>query len=207
MGVHLSLLGTIQYDRIILMPRKIRSPLHDVLTAAKQRCTNTKNPQYKNYGGRGIYVCDEWSTNSTLFIEWAVAAGYRSGLALDRRDNNGPYSPDNCRWVTQTENNRNSRQVRPVTAWDETKLIVDWLADSRCLVTGTTLRRRLNLGCTPEIAMTARTWSPYDPAKENFKCGHPRSEENTVSKRVSPKCRICHRNREAARRQAVRTYR
>jgi hypothetical protein len=79
-----------------------------VWTAAKQRCENPKDNAYHNYGGRGIRVADEWQ-EFQLFFDWAMANGYKSGLQLDRIDNDGDYSPDNCRFVTRAANNRNKR--------------------------------------------------------------------------------------------------
>jgi hypothetical protein len=63
------------------------------------------------------------------FRDWAVANGYRKGLSIDRINNNGPSSPDNCRWATAKEQNRNTRQNRIVTAWGETKTMVEWSED------------------------------------------------------------------------------
>jgi len=74
------------------------------------RCYNPENKNYRNYGGRGITVCDEWHDPS-VFIEWCQG-NYREGLEIDRRDNDGNYEPGNCRFVTRSENCLNKRKMR-----------------------------------------------------------------------------------------------
>ena len=76
-----------------------------------RRCINENDASYKDYGGRGIYVCDEWKGSFDVFAEWALSNGYSSELELDRADNNDGYGPLNCRWVTRTVNQRNRRDI------------------------------------------------------------------------------------------------
>lgn len=71
----------------------------------KARCLNTKHPKYHRYGGRGITIFEDW-LSIKKFAEWAKANGWKEGLSLDRIDNNGNYCPENCRWVSQSENSR-----------------------------------------------------------------------------------------------------
>ena len=90
-----------------------KHPLERVYSAMHRRCECPKDKAYKNYGARGIYVCDEWN-NYVTFYEWAMQNGYARGLAIDRRDNDGPYAPWNCMWVTPLENAQNTRVCRKV---------------------------------------------------------------------------------------------
>ena len=69
-----------------------------------QRCTNPACKAYKRYGANGIKVCDEWMKDALAFVEWALANGYRKGLQIDRKDNRGGYSPENCRFVDALTN-------------------------------------------------------------------------------------------------------
>jgi hypothetical protein len=77
----------------------------------KSRCNNENHHAYPRYGARGITVCSEW-TEYAPFRAWAVKHGYRKGLYLDRINNDGNYSPDNCRWVTTRESMRNTSKVK-----------------------------------------------------------------------------------------------
>ena len=73
------------------------------------RCYRRSHKSYRNYGARGITVCDEWRHDFAVFRDWALTHGYREDLQLDRADNNKGYSPDTCRFVTSRQQNRNRR--------------------------------------------------------------------------------------------------
>jgi hypothetical protein len=87
-----------------------KTQLYAVWKTLRQRCANTNNTSYKDYGGRGIIVCKEWE-NYVVFHSWAVNSDYHEGLEIDRIDSNGNYCPDNCRWVSHTVNADNRRTV------------------------------------------------------------------------------------------------
>jgi hypothetical protein len=82
-------------------------PLYRALKNMLQRCLNPNNKNYSRYGGRGITVCLEWSSNPEVFVNWAYENGWRKGLHIDRRDNDLGYCPMNCRVVTPLVNCHN----------------------------------------------------------------------------------------------------
>ena len=95
----------------------------------KSRCLNPKNDRYKDYGGRGIKICDEWLgkyVGFNNFCKWAFENGYSESLTLDRIDNDGNYCPENCRWADTITQRRNSRRMKYITIGNETKCLKDW---------------------------------------------------------------------------------
>jgi len=91
----------------------------------KNRCYNPNNKDYHNYGGRGIYVCDTWINSFETFIQDMGRKSFK-GATLDRIDNNGPYSPDNCRWASQTEQARNRSNNHLITFNGKTQCLAAW---------------------------------------------------------------------------------
>lgn len=111
-----------------------------------QRCYNPKFPRFKDYGGRGISVCEEWRAGYLAFRNWAIANGYREGLTIERKDVNGHYSPENCCWIPMSMQGHNRRNNRYLTAFGETKTVVLWTKDPRCKVIRETIMARLRAG-------------------------------------------------------------
>jgi len=91
----------------------------------KERCTNPNNKAYKNYGGRGITVCERWLDSFEHFLEDMGEKPSRE-YSIDRIDNSGNYCPENCQWSTRTEQQRNKRSNVHLTFNGETKLQGDW---------------------------------------------------------------------------------
>lgn len=116
------------------------------------RCYNKKVPNFMNYGGRGIAVCDEWRNDFASFLKWSMENGYKKDLLIDRINNDGNYEPSNCRWTTRQQQNLNRRNNRLVTIDGITKTFSQW-ADHFGISRSTTLCR-VQAGKTDQEALT-----------------------------------------------------
>lgn len=113
------------------------TPTHNTWHLMVQRCHNPNATSYSGYGGRGIVVCDRWR----VYANFLADMGERPpGLTLGRIDNDGPYSPENCRWETWAQQNRNSRNSK--LTQDE----VDWMLDHATSITGKEMAQMLGIG-------------------------------------------------------------
>lgn len=124
-----------------------------------RRCTMPSDKSFKNYGERGIRVCDEWLNDFMSFYNWAMNNGYRDDLTIDRINNNGNYEPSNCRWVTMKEQHRNYSQNKNYTIDNETKCLTEWCEIYN--IKYTTVLRRLEHGLSIYDALT----KPVDKSK------------------------------------------
>ena len=122
----------------------------------KQRCYYVNGARYKDYGGRGIKICDEWKSSFENFKTWALNNGYDDSLTIERIDNDKDYCPENCKWASyqiQSSNQRirkdNSSGYRGVHFNSRS---LKWVSRVQCN------RKRINLGYydTPEEAHEAR---------------------------------------------------
>lgn len=118
----------------------------------KTRCYNQKYSRYKDYGGRGIKVCDEWRNDFMNFYNWSMKNGYKENLTIDRIDNDKGYSPSNCRWQTNKQQCRNRRNNKMYTANGEAHCLAEW-----CEI--------LNLSYSTVYARLSRDW-PIEQALE-----------------------------------------
>ena len=128
------------------------SKLYSVWLNMRSRCYNPKNKKYKDYGGRGISICSDWD-DFLQFKKWSLENGFEESLTIDRIDNNGNYSPENCRWINQKEQMRNTRVNHLLTYNGETKTMSEWSE-----ITGIkyhTLKQRINkYGYSVDRALT-----------------------------------------------------
>ena len=102
-----------------------KEPWYNSYRCMHSRCYRTKDPSYKYYGGRGIEVCDAWHDIAN-FEKWVAENPYFDGATLDRSDSNGNYSPDNCRWVSMFEQDKNRRNSILIEWKGETHNITEW---------------------------------------------------------------------------------
>jgi hypothetical protein len=129
--------------------------LYYVWYTMRQRCMRRNRRDSHRYSLRGITVCETWARDYVPFRDWALAHGYGPGLQLDRIDNNGHYTPDNCRWVTNQRNSCNRAGNVRIDAFGETKCLAEWVRDPRCSVAGETILYRMRrCGWTAEAAIT-----------------------------------------------------
>lgn len=185
-------------------------PLYSVWSGMKQRCFNPRVHQWKDYGGRGITVCERWLT----FAHFAADMGDRpEGYWLDRIDNDGNYEPSNCRWASPKDQLRNQRCTRKVTV-DGIEYVAADLADQSGLKTDSIVERAAKGLSLSEILSPAKRHNLNGLALGGFAngrrqqekgvcpAGHPYSEDNTyVSDQGWRRCRRCRADREIARRK------
>lgn len=137
---------------------KSKTKLYKVWSAMKERCFKTKHPKYKNYGGRGIKVCDRWRNS---FDKFKADVGDRptEGHSLDRINNDGNYEPANCRWATREQQARNKRNSKYYTYEGKTQTIRDW-ADEYAMDPELAAQRAKRGWCIERILKTPKIEYP-----------------------------------------------
>lgn len=132
---------------------KSRTRLYHIHNGIKERCLNPNDQHYKDYGGRGIKVCNEWIGKEGFinFFVWSIENGYKENLTIDRIDVNGNYEPSNCRWTTQLEQARNTRNNVRYNINGEMLLIKE--ISEKYGIPESTLRGRTKRGLTMKQAI------------------------------------------------------
>lgn len=130
-----------------------RSKLNRVWCTMKERCQNPNSKSFKDYGGRGITICDEWQKYQPFFV-WAMLHGYQEGLQIERMNNDGNYEPDNCRWATKKEQGKNKRNNITISFNGKTQILREWADELQ--VDRRLLEARVKRGWPPERILTVR---------------------------------------------------
>ncbi len=143
---------------------KTLSNLRGIWASMKHRCLNPKSKEYKNYGGRGILICERWMTYANFAEDMGPRPSFQH--SIDRIDNNGNYEPGNCRWATRKEQANNKRTTIRLTLEGETKTLTEVFCQSG--VTRGTVYRRIKSGASPEQALDL----VHDSRNGTFRCPH-----------------------------------
>lgn len=124
----------------------------------RSRCYNPKHPRYKDYGERGITICDRWRESFANFLQ---DMGERPGIeyTIERKDNEKGYSPDNCKWATRAEQNNNKRNNRRIAINGRTLNLSQWCKELQ--ISRQSVHYRLNQGMSIIEALTAPKESRY----------------------------------------------
>ena len=132
-----------------------KTRLYRIWHTMKNRCYNCNSKRYNDYGSRGIEVCNEWLNDFSAFRDWSIQNGYQEHLTIDRINNDGNYEPNNCRWVSNVEQQNNKRNSVYIQYRGETKTLAQW---SKILNKPyNTLRNRLQRGWSIEQAFGGET--------------------------------------------------
>ena len=134
--------------------------LYSTWRAMMSRCYYQAHPAYKNYGGRGIDVCDEWKSNFYSFENWAINSGYHEGVQLDRIDNDKGYCPENCRWVTPLQNSNNKSNNTFLEAFGQKHTLAEW--GRMYGIHGSTISHRIKRGWSAERSICTPVASKKD---------------------------------------------
>ena len=133
--------------------------LHGIYHGIKRRCYRVSEPRYKDYGGRGIKMCDEWLDKNNgfdNFVEWALSHGYTDKLTIERNDVNGNYCPENCRWATYKEQSLNTSVNRFVEIDGESRTVEQWCCLLGVVTPSTVYRRVRKAGWSFQKAITSK---------------------------------------------------
>jgi hypothetical protein len=150
--------GCIRIEKPNQLKHGLRShKLFNVYSNIKQRCYNGNSKNFNNYGGRGITICDEWKNSFINFYNWCINNGWNADLEIDRMDNNGNYSPNNCRCVSRVINVRNRRNTLKIIFNNQEKSLSEW-ADIIGVSYSTLSQRIFKLKIPLEKAMSKKVF-------------------------------------------------
>lgn len=195
------------------MPFKNPHPLYSVWSSMRRRCLNPNYRQWNDYGGRGIEICSRWDD----FHAFVKDMGPRpKGYTLDRIDNNQGYSPENCRWASRKQQQRNRREAVFVTIQGIEYRAVE-LAEKAGVKTDTIISRAKRglpyekvmssepLRDLSGLALGGAASGAKKKAKTHCPQGHPYTPDNLVAGNGGNRsCKICHRNRQRERNRRLR---
>ena len=196
------------------MPFKKTPPLYNVWASMRDRCRNPKSRCWNDYGGRGVKICSRWDD----FHAFAEDMGPRpKGYTLDRIDNNGGYEPENCRWATRKQQQLNRRVAVYVTVEGKKYRAIE-LAEKAGVKTDTIIARAAKslpmediLSSQPlrndsGLSLGGPANGERQKAKTHCPNGHEYTADNLVkSKSGYRKCKTCHREKERARRELLKS--
>jgi hypothetical protein len=157
--------------------------IYSIWVSMKMRCFNEHDCHYKDYGNRGITVCEEWKNSFESFYDWSIANGYKDNLTIERIDVNGNYEPSNCKWITNKEQQRNKRNTFYLTYKDTTKSASEWSEITG--INSKTIIRRIKNGWTVERTLTEKTRKSNRRSKDERERkksnGNPKEEQRENS--------------------------
>ena len=136
-----------------------RERIYHIWKSMKQRCYYRKNIGYKNYGARGIRVCDEWKNDFMAFYEWSINNGYNDKLTIERIDVNGNYCPKNCKWITHLEQQSNKTNNK-------------YIKYKGCIYTLSQLSRKFNINSETLRKRLKSGWNLEEALSINPKIGN-----------------------------------
>lgn len=146
---------------------KAKSQIYRIWSAMRNRCQNPNVPAFRNYGGRGITVCDRWQDFANFYADMGDRP---DGKSLDRINNDLGYSPENCRWAGRGQQARNKRSLRMVTANGHTRCLGEWAEITGLSVS--TLWARLHYGWSEDATVS----TPKVVGRSGTKWGRHRYE-------------------------------
>lgn len=159
--------GCLQRDLLVeRKPRKIhgksKERLYTMFHNMHKRCYDKDHISFRNYGGRGIGVSEEWRNDFESFYEWSIKNGYNDNLTIDRINNDNDYSPVNCKFITHKEQQNNRRDNVFVSYEGDTRTISQW-SESKG-IKYSVLQSRLKAGWSTKKAIET-------PVKKNYGTG------------------------------------